>query len=248
MMTSVQFWLGVHQGKKIMIIDTVTMTGADDSIAPHDLISLTRKYPFVEWGILLSKNAVGTNRFPSQNWQLNLQSLSPLQGYLSGHLCGTWVRDLAIGKITVPKSVIKPFTRVQLNFHAQKMSFNDNFLNCLKYLSVEEIIFQYDGVNTDIAHDAHKELVAAALFDISHGAGESPKEWLKPLPDMYCGYAGGLGPDNLEEELKRIEAVVGYEHIWIDMETKVRSDDDRQFDLDKVAKCLEIAKQYTESK
>ena len=50
---------------------------------------------------------------------------------------------------------------------------------------------------------------------------------------------------NLEVELKRIEKVVDsiYKNtrIWIDMETKVRSDDDRQFDLEKVRRCLEIA-------
>jgi hypothetical protein len=66
----------------------------------------------------------------------------------------------------------------------------------------------------------------------------------------YHGYAGGLGPDNLEEQIPRILEAASYKgfskeiqegDIWIDMETKVRSDQDRQFDLEKVEHCLEIA-------
>ena len=54
-------------------------------------------------------------------------------------------------------------------------------------------------------------------------------------------YAGGLGPDNLEEELKRIEEVAGDRTIWIDMETKVRSDGDRIFESDLRARPLDRA-------
>ena len=35
---------------------TVTITGADDSIQPSQLLDLQKEFPFVEWGILLSRN------------------------------------------------------------------------------------------------------------------------------------------------------------------------------------------------
>ena len=57
---------------------------------------------------------------------------------------------------------------------------------------------------------------------------------------LYCGYAGGLGPDSLEEQLPKIAEAASEARIWIDMETRVRSDDDQQFDLKKVRRCLEI--------
>jgi hypothetical protein len=66
------------------------------------------------------------------------------------------------------------------------------------------------------------------------------KEWPKPLEDVLCGYAGGLGPDNIEAQLELISKAVGNREIWVDMETHVRSNDDQRFDLDKVEKVLEI--------
>ena len=51
-----------------MILDRVTITGADDSIKATDLIPLSKRFPFVEWGILLSKNNEGSFRFPTRDW------------------------------------------------------------------------------------------------------------------------------------------------------------------------------------
>jgi hypothetical protein len=99
---------------------------------------------------------------------------------------------------------------------------------------------------------------------VGPGAGILPREWPKPIyldvhpgddgcgvqQHRYHGYAGGLGPDNLAEQIPLIlAAAAGNEHtaegrIWIDMETRVRSSDDRTFDLAKVRRCLEIAAPY----
>ncbi len=49
-------------------IKQVTVTGADDSINYYRLFELSEKYPFVEWGLLLSKNSEGYPRFPTWNW------------------------------------------------------------------------------------------------------------------------------------------------------------------------------------
>lgn len=38
-------------------INKVTVTGADDSIDPGDLISIQQEYPFVEFAILLSRKS-----------------------------------------------------------------------------------------------------------------------------------------------------------------------------------------------
>ena len=71
-----------------------------------------------------------------------------------------------------------------------------------------------------------------------------PEYWCGPI-HIYNGYSGGLGPDNLESELRKIEQVTKPEdEIWIDMETKIRSDDNKTFDLNKVRRCLEIVKPW----
>lgn len=56
-----------------MILDRVTITGADDSISPSGLLPLTKKYPFVEWGILVSVTKIGVPRYPTWAWIEEIQ-------------------------------------------------------------------------------------------------------------------------------------------------------------------------------
>jgi phosphoribosylanthranilate isomerase len=95
-----------------------------------------------------------------------------------------------------------------------------------------------DDVNNDILDVAKEAGVnAAPLFDLSGGAGVLPENW--PVANGYCGYAGGLSPENVQGQLELIEQVAGDGPIWIDVETHVRSEDDKIFDLDKVRAFIE---------
>ena len=49
-------------------VTKVTVTGADDSVDVDGLIDLSKEFPFVEFGILLSKSSAGSARFPSGLW------------------------------------------------------------------------------------------------------------------------------------------------------------------------------------
>jgi len=109
----------------------------------------------------------------------------------------------------------------------------------------KEFIFQFDDVNNGIIESVSKSGVnCSALFDTSGGAGILPNEWPEPLQNIKCGYAGGISPENIEAQIKLIESKVGETKIWIDMETHIRSNNDYQFDLNKVEKCLEISCKY----
>ena len=71
------------------------------------------------------------------------------------------------------------------------------------------------------------------LFDESGGRGKRG-DWPDPwpvLPGMRCGYAGGLGPDNVDEALEFVERHPDA-RIWLDMESGVRTND--WMDLEKV--------------
>jgi hypothetical protein len=246
-----------------MNLDRVTITGPDDSIGhPSNLLPLTEAFPFVEWGILVSES-VGTDggpRFPSAAWVRELTKLAeqtPLS--LSMHLCGRWVRDLLLGNLSVPAYLTDGpwFQRIQLNFHAERTPCNgDKFFDALLSLGERQFIFQIDGAHGNRHLEAvyvenggeHEHVIdAVPLFDVSGGAGILPREWPKPQymntdgDHCYHGYAGGLGPENLTEQLPLISDASGGTRIWIDMETRVRSDDDRQFDLAKVRRCLEAS-------
>lgn len=251
------------------MLDRVTITGADDSVSPADLLALSEEFPFVEWGILVSQKKTNTDcpRFPSSQWIEGLQSIAEATDLqLSMHLCGQWVRDLLIGVVkTEVHEFVRCFQRVQLNFHGDQVGCNPpRFVRALGTFGDRHFIFQLDGVRGNeyleaaVGEDAKN---CVGLFDVSGGAGVLPREWPTPLymdvqpgPDGegveqwdYHGYAGGLSPDNLGEQLPLIlKASAGTEHtregrIWIDTETRVRSADDRQFDLAKVRRFLEVA-------
>ncbi len=234
------------------IIGVVTVTGADDSVELEELVSVVKEYPFVEFGILLSKKQQGTKRFPSRDWLEELYILWRQEKLtLSGHLCGEWLRDLCLGKPSFFEDfgyIWKMFERLQLNFHAEPHTVDDEgFCKVLReYFVSKSTIFQMDGINEEIfyALDGRRGISAFSLFDLSGGAGVLPKEWPEQFINQYYGYAGGLSPANLQEELERISEVTT-SSIWIDAETLLRSQDDTVFDLRKVRSFLEIAKPWT---
>lgn len=231
-------------------IDRVTMTGPDDSVSFDECLKMTEEFPFVEWGILVSASQIGSPRFPSIEWLKTIPKGIP---NLSMHLCGRWVRDLLIGKVSFPIEFLDCFRRIQLNFHDERTECKPvEFAKALRGIGLnKQFIFQIDRTAGNrhmwAAKEADPELNLVPLFDVSGGAGESPRQWPKPFPEHhYHGYAGGIGPDNIFNELKRIREVAHGYKVWIDMETKVRSDNDRLFDFNKVGFVLATCRPYIE--
>lgn len=241
-----------------MILDRVTLTGADDSIDPDKLEEISQEYPYVEFGILFSKSQEGSPRFPSKKWVEKLIARDKAaQMCLSAHLCGSWVRSLLeegrwkwIERFS-HNTIF--FNRIQLNFHADLHKIQSlKFLRALRQEDLVQYIFQLDNVNNDVLSFVRQAKIdAVGLFDTSGGAGILPVSWPEPIKEndlpIYSGYAGGLSVENLKENLEKITDIADKNsQIWIDVETKLRSEDDRQFDLDKVVKFLEIAKPFVD--
>ena len=229
-----------------MKIKIVTVTGADESVTPQQMVDVQQKFPNVEWGILLSESSEGKSRFPKLEW---IESLKELGLNLSGHLCGRWVRDVIKGDDSFWRdrpTICSMFDRIQLNFHSYLHRVKQPaFTDCLKSIiekhnAPSQWIFQLDDVNNEILSVAQEAGIdAAGLFDTSGGVGRLPDSW--PEAKRFCGYAGGLSPENLEEQLQSISEVAGDNTIWIDAETRLRTDDDSQFVMSKVERFLEIA-------
>lgn len=234
------------------IVKVVTITGADDSVQPNELISVAKDFPFVEFGILLSKEQQGIKRFPSRNWLEKLYLLWQKEKFsLSGHLCGSWVRDLCLGKPSFFNEfgyIWEMFKRLQLNFHAKHHPVNsEGFVKIFKqnqHLAETPVIFQMDGVNENIFYSMKEKcgIRVYPLFDASSGCGLLPKEWPKKFGE-YCGYAGGLSPENVYKEMYRIVEVASAP-IWIDAETLLRSENDTLFDFRKVRRFLDAARPW----
>ncbi len=232
------------------MIKVVTITGADNSIDVKQLVPLSMKYPFVEWGILVSRKNFGVPRYPRLSWIKELADVKREYDLkLSCHLCGFYVRELSQGKDIAMqdlKDVWNIFDRVQINFHAMTHDFNVNaMIDLLLKYPEKEFIFQYDDVNNRIVQLAHDAGVnCSALFDTSGGVGILPNEWPDPLKGIKCGYAGGISPNNIEDQIKLIDAKTSNIETWIDMETHVRSVNDKLFDLFKVEQCLTLSSSW----
>ncbi len=251
-----------------IFVDQVTVTGADDSVEPHSVVELAGKYPLVEIGILVGNRLTGP-RFPSPEWVKELLRnvvTAPHPVRLSAHLCGHHTRDFLEMSATsspFPMSCPSMWRRVQVNTHAVPHA------ACLAHLrskieeitaSEREVIFQLDGVNEDLFHwarggvanyrkegrDIRRPFDVSGLFDKSHGEGRLPDEWPLPIDGVYCGYAGGLSPNNVRTELGKInetclnaEVVWARATVWVDAETHLRSGNGRTFDLAKAKAFVE---------
>lgn len=232
-----------------MKLKHVTITGADDSVDPLELAILSEKNPWLEWGILFGRNA-GVPRFPSVDWCTEIVTRAKMNGMpLAAHLCDKWVRSLVLdADFTFREQhpgLFDGCDRIQLNFHGQYHKAGLDFIRRLTEARFKEFIFQMDGMNDNLIsrYTQDTNVVIKPLFDLSGGAGILPDQWPKQN-GSYVGYAGGLSPANLEQQLPRIGKVAGDKPFWIDAETHVRSEDDRVFDMDKVSEFVRIAGKF----
>lgn len=234
-----------------MKLDRVTLTGADDSVKAEALLEVSRQFPFVEWGILFGGPTDGSVRFPSIRWVIEelipMKELANQEGTkfdLCAHLCGKFVM-LLLQEGT--HFLDGTFSRSQINTHGIPLEWYGNLNEIKDLIKIAQdewggqFIFQCDGENNEIIKQWVKADLGVPLFDTSSGAGLLPSDLGEVWPahfgeGKYCGYAGGLGPENVVEQLELIKTKVPENgRVWIDMETKLFTKG--EFDLDK---CLDV--------
>ena len=123
-----------------MNLRRVTITGADDETSILEIHEIQKRFPFVEWGILISTDENrGAPRFPERKWIHHLVlSDTDRTLQLSLHLCGEPVRSVCKGDWSFAWSYgnLEAFDRVQLNFHAYTHLLNEEFANAAKSIQM----------------------------------------------------------------------------------------------------------------
>lgn len=227
-----------------------TLTGADNTINPKDLLVLSQKYPFVEWGILYSESKMGTGRYPTYEWIQALTDLLRLEenkdANFALHVCGKAVKDW-INVENKIEEIAKHFKRIQLNLRFKQFT-TEEIKKSIDDTPDQVIITQHNEANKNLYKSVYSQFGNhAILFDTSGGRGVADNnQWTEPLPNVLCGYAGGLGPDNVASQLQIINKLVEGKDFYIDMEGKLRNDKD-QFDLSKCEEVLKIVDQFIKS-
>lgn len=152
------------------------------------------------------------------------------------------LRDSADG----PRQFIFQLDEHQQNAHFSRIqtyySDEDNWLNCVPLCDASG----GHGVTPEMWPQAawydYREIQDSTKFFHFTNRQEEP---------LYFGYAGGLGPDNLDAELPKIIEASCDARFWIDMESGVRSVDVSRgdvFDLARVRRVLEICKPFIQEK
>ncbi len=208
-----------------------TFTGVDEFTDLEKLEELSVRYPFVEWGVLLStsENRLENGyRYPSYDWlKENLPKLKTIAEKtgcsIALHVCGKETKKiLSQAQDSVALELLDFVNRVQINFvykEDQVLQLEDL---CKKFPN-KVFITQHNEKNNDL-YLKIKSNNHQVLFDASGGRGIECSNWEKPLSDKVCGYAGGLGLDNIELQFESIKKVVK-DDFWIDMEGKIRTSD-----------------------
>jgi hypothetical protein len=225
----------------MMKLDRVTITGADDYVKVSDLIDLSQRFSFVEFGILFSANRTGTPRYPSWEWVEDLFASYPDTMNLSAHLCGRLARATLVDAddefIGLYEAAM--FKRIQLNGASSYIKDVDN-PKLFEYIDdiPHQFIMQIQSEEAlDLVNGFDLGSSASVVFDTSGGTGESPNGWPEANTKLYCGFAGGLGPHNVESEVGKLLAIPDDRHFWIDMESHIRVND--KFNMNRVVQVLE---------
>ena len=226
----------------------VSLTGADDEVPPEALFALQQRFPSVEWALLYLPEKEGQPRNPTTAWRS--QFLDVCAGaHTALHLCGTQVfRGILSG--VIPDEFSR-YGRLQLNINARRQEFTE-----LEVVAVYTALLDAGHQLILQCHEATEPLIVEflqglrtsqyiervdVLFDASRGKGQQPEAWPAGhqfLAGTRCGYAGGLAPDNVAENLAKIQERRGQlGAYWLDMESGVRTDN--RFDLQKVEQVLQ---------
>ncbi len=202
----------------------ITFTGVDDATDPTDLVALADDYP-VEFGLLFSPKRQGIEpRYPKLSTIEWMADELPLRW--AAHLCGADARDVVNGESSHHDGLMQCFARVQIN--TADPAVKPSWVGDWAAKRNVRAILQCRGAFPRVAS-------VDVLFDASGGRGIVPNEWPDAVKTTFCGFAGGLRPDNVKAAIESIQHRVSAPY-WIDMESGVRDEND----LFSVAKCRAV--------
>ena len=217
----------------------VSCCGANENLNIEEVIGLLKSNDKIEIGIGVSKEKCyfKSKRF---DWIIRLQERlrqEKLSQKIAFHVNGQWAKEIvALG------NNLNDFTRVQLNVIGSGYKFERDELFTLSNL----IESQKDEKSFKFILPANLQSIKFlrglrnytkffdVLYDSSFGKGIQANNFFSLFPDQLQGYAGGLGPENIQEKLEEIDKVQPYAlPIWVDAENKLKNDNCNTLDLNK---------------
>ncbi len=225
------------------MLTTCTLTGLDESTDRGRWLRLATEHAFSEWGLLYSSarqgasDASGDIRYPSQAFIEHTLQSAPSQVRLAVHFCGQAVHDLLHASYHAPAYglLLKLQDRsrhlgrtgcavAQLNLNMQS-STPVNVQSLIELMRRHPTVFfitQDNKNNAELREVLRGVPNHGLLFDASGGRGLAMTHVPEALSHVDCGYAGGLGPDNIQDKMPRIAQAARDRSFWVDMEQSLR--------------------------
>ncbi len=237
-----------------MFLKTVVCSGVNEKNDIQETILFLKKHPNLELGVQCSpkKAGYGTDRF---EWLKELTSKLDQEniiGRIALHLNEGFAVSFCSGNI--PKEVLylkkhsSAVGRLQLNFKIGREIFENEQIapdiqklkKSIEQLSDHRVIVSASKTNLPFIYKMHHQGIQFdALFDDSFGEGVLPEKRQKPLfDDVFQGYAGGISPENVTQELQKI-AKVAVGNVFIDAEGKLK--ENGTFSFEKAEKYVQNA-------
>lgn len=204
----------------------------------EEIINLGKKYPRAEFAIQAhpTKFSQWMDRY---TWFESLVSAASVNKVrLAMHVNAEYRTELCHGNIPYSlrrlwemqhKDGTPIIGRVQININGgnDKYKFYANKLaDIIRAYPQIKFILQYAPEQYNRIAQLDKTGVPFALLqDYSGGRGESPDTWLSPVfSNHQMGYAGGLSPDNVVNNLNDINEILPTDYsTWIDAEGQLKS-------------------------
>lgn len=221
-----------------MFLKTVVCSGINEKNDIGDAVEFLKQYKTAEFGVQCSPKKAGydTPRFDWLKELLHKLNEQKIENKVALHLNEGFVVSFCDGKVPDEISDLlvigNTVGRLQLNFKIGREFFASGSVPDIKTLNqtmktVEShaIILSASQPNLAFIHKAyHYSMKFDALFDDSFGEGIAPDMRKPPLfNDVFQGYAGGLSPENVAEELTKIKKVAKGA-VFIDAEGKLKQD------------------------
>ena len=209
----------------------VTFAGLDDTADLEKLKEIRSLYFTVEWGIRLAVEREGGDAgLPDIGWicrlapELNLSA--ELQGkYASDFLQGDDVELMAHYSECWPQ-----FRRIQIDSPSVRAEVDLPGLARLMEKNAEkQLVYRVRDQNLEVVDALVAQGISCStLFDQSEVQELAQKKWPKGIKRFAaCGYAGGLGPDNIYKQLSPIlNAAQSAERWWVEIDSSLRTKED----------------------
>lgn len=213
----------------------ITLTGADQRTKVDDLVRLADMG--AEIGILYTWSPDGRNRYPSLSWII--ETAEALCGRSAIHICGQRARAEVIYSYPGSAGIgfaLECVRRFQVNGKLSPLN-----VRTICHSFPDHVVITQDAAYNRVLRDMDCPN-HALLVDASGGRGLLPQHWTRPATTKSVGFAGGLGPETLRDELPKI-AQAAQGDWWIDMEGRLRDEDD-WFDIERARSALTVFQTY----